>query len=144
MAAGEQHRVQLSFDEYVRGRGSALIRFAYLLVGDWALAEDLAQEALISAHAKWRRVQDMDHPDAYVRKAVLRRWLSWRRLKSSGERPAGLDLTVIAPSVTDPSAAVVDRDAIWALLQTLPRRQRAVLVLRFYEDLPDDEIARVL
>jgi RNA polymerase sigma-70 factor (sigma-E family) len=133
-----------SFDEYVRGRGTALVRFAQLLTADWGLAEDLVQEALVSAHPKWDRITKMDHPDAYVRQTIVRKFLSWRRRLSSRERPSGFLADRPAPAVPDPSGRVLDRDTAWRLLATLPRRQRAVLVLRYYEDLPDDEIGRVL
>jgi RNA polymerase sigma-70 factor (sigma-E family) len=135
-----------SFDEYVRARGPALVRYAFLLTADWGLAEDMVQEALAAAHSKWRRIEKMDYPDAYVKQAVTRRFLSWRRRKSNGERPAGLLPNEAAPPAPGPSAAegVGDRDEMWTALGTLPRQQRAVLVLRYYEDLPDERIAEVL
>ena len=133
-----------SFDEYALARGPALVRFAFLLSGDWALAEDLAQEALISTHLKWRRIQKMEHPDAYVRRVVARRVLSWRRRRSSGERPAGFLHDTTALTGQESADVLAERDRVWTLLSGLPRRQRAVLVLRYYEDMPDAEIAHVL
>lgn len=133
-----------SFEEYARAKGSSLVRFAYLLTADWALAEDLAQEALVSAHAKWRRIERMEHPDAYVRRAVVRKFLSWRRKRCSSERPGGSGHELQTSSAPDHATELADRDAVWRLLQQLPRQQRAVLVLRYYEDLADDRIAQLL
>lgn len=84
-----------SFDEYVRARGSGLLRFAYLMCQDAHLAEDLTREALARCHRAWRRVSAAGDPDAYVRKAVLRQFLSWRRRKSAMEKITG-DMTVHA------------------------------------------------
>ncbi|MFL6077979.1 MAG: SigE family RNA polymerase sigma factor [Mycobacteriales bacterium] len=132
-----------SFDAYVSGRGSALLRTAYLLTGDRYLAEDLVQEVLVKAHRHWARVIRLDYPDAYLRKAMLRQYLSWRRLRRSAE------ITVEAipdrPTADDDHPERhADRDVLWSLLADLPRQQRAVLVLRYYEDLPDAEIGRLL
>lgn len=126
-----------SFDSYVAAEGAALLRFAHVLTGDHHLAEDLVQEALVKAHRRWSRI---DRPGAYVKKAVLRQYLSWRRRRSSGERPtdATLEHTVAQRDVAE---QVTDRQALRALLATLPRQQRAVLVLRFFEDLDDATIA---
>lgn len=135
-----------SFDDYVRARGKALVRFAYLLTADWALAEDLVQDALAAVHPKWQRIEVMDFPEAYVKQAVTRRFLSWRRRRWAGERPSGL----LADRHEPPSGgythaeALVDRDEMWDALRVLPRQQRAVLVLRYYEDQADDQIAAVL
>ena len=74
-----------SFDSYVAAEGAALLRFAHVLTGDHHLAEDLVQEALVKAHRRWSRI---DRPGAYVKKAVLRQYLSWRRRRSSGETPS--------------------------------------------------------
>jgi RNA polymerase sigma-70 factor (sigma-E family) len=130
------------FDEFVHGRGRALLRFAYVLSGDAHLAEDLVQEVLARVHRRWDKITTMDHPEAYVRAAIVRQFLSWRRRRASTEailsevpEPAGLD---------EPQQRVLARDQMWRLLAGLPRAQRAVLVLRFYCDLPDDEIATVL
>ncbi|HEY1176891.1 MAG TPA: SigE family RNA polymerase sigma factor [Phytomonospora sp.] len=132
-----------AFDEYVTARGGALLRFAYLLSADAHLAEDLVQEALARCHRSWRRVTAGGDPDAYVRKAVLRQYLSWRRRLSFGERVTA-DMTVHAASAADRSEAIADRQVLWRLLGGLSRMQRAVLVLRFYEDLAYAQIAELL
>ncbi|GIJ48606.1 RNA polymerase subunit sigma-24 [Virgisporangium aliadipatigenens] len=130
------------FDEFVLARGQALLRFAHVLCGDAHLAEDLVQEVLARAHRKWERIEVMDAPEAYVRKAIVREFLSWRRRRSSTERVlADLPDRAGAP---DPAGAVAARDEMWALLGVLPRSQRAVLVLRYYNDMSDEEIASTL
>jgi RNA polymerase sigma-70 factor (sigma-E family) len=133
-----------SFDEYAKARGAALVRYAYLLTADWALAEDLAQEALVSAHLRWRRIQKMDHPEAYVRKVVMTQFLSWRRKRSNTECPGGMLDDRSEVIVFDPAETAAERDVMWQRLAVLPRQQRAVLVLRYYEDLRDDQIAYLL
>ena len=129
-------------EAFVAARGPALRRFAYLVTGDRQRAEDLVQSALARVVGDWARVAAMEHTEAYVRRVLLREHLSWRRRRASRElaaddlpdRPAGADFTTDAD----------ERDACWRLLAALPPRQRAVLVLRFYEDLDDAAVARVL
>nr|BFE63386.1 SigE family RNA polymerase sigma factor [Dactylosporangium thailandense] len=133
--------MQIEFTEFVHGRSQGLLRFAYLLTGDRHLAEDLVQEALVRAHRRWSGIVGEEGPEPYVRKTMLRQYLSWRRRRSFAERPVA-ELPELATA--DPAARVADTDAMWALLRTLPRSQRAVVVLRYYEDLPDAEIARLL
>ncbi|MEU4243598.1 SigE family RNA polymerase sigma factor [Actinoplanes sp. NPDC026619] len=130
------------FDEFVQGRGWALLRFAYLLSGDAHLAEDLVQEVLARMHRRWDRITAMEHAEAYVRTAITRQFLSWRRRRSARE-----SIVAELPEIPDgfePQQRVLARDQMWRLLAGLPRAQRAVLVLRFYCDLPDDEIAALL
>jgi RNA polymerase sigma-70 factor (sigma-E family) len=134
--------VEVEFAEFVTGRTHALLRFAYLLTGDRHLAEDLTQEALVRAHRRWSGIVSDEGPEPYVRKAILRLYLSWRRRRSFSERPAA-DVPEPAPG-PDPADQVVEADAMWALLRALPRAQRAVMVLRYYEDRPDADIARLL
>jgi len=135
-------RGDVDFDGFVLGRTSALLRFAYLLTGDSHLAEDLTQEALVRAHRKWGGITADEGPEPYVRKVILRQYLTWRRRRSFAERPTA-DLPDAA-SPDDLAGRTVDTDAMWTVLRTLPRSQRAVVVLRYYEDLPDAEIARLL
>jgi RNA polymerase sigma-70 factor (sigma-E family) len=125
-----------SFEDYVSGRGRALLRFAFVLCRDHELSKDLVQDALIKTHARWHKV---DSPDAYVRKAIVNDFLSWKR------RGAARDVVTdrLPETAVDPGHAE-DRDAMWRVLATLPRQQRAVLVLRFYEGLDDDSIGRTL
>ena len=131
----------MDFEAYVATRGPALLTFAYVLTGDAQLAEDLTQTALGQAYRHWRRVERADHPDAYVRKVLVNAHLSWRRRRSSTERPTeDVDPGVVA----DPANAAADRDETRRLLDQLPPRARAILVLRYYADLDDASIADLL
>lgn len=130
------------FTELVAARGHALLRFAVMLCGDEDRAADLVQAALTRAYRRWARVAAADRPEAYLKAMIVNEHLRWWRRLSNRELPA-----VSAPPEvggSDASAAHASRDAAWALLGRLPRRQRAVLVLRYYEDLSDDQIAAVL
>ena len=132
----------MDFAEFVMARTPALPRFGYLLTGDGHLAEDLVQEALVRVHRRWSGIEHQGGPEPYVRKAILHQYLSWRRRRSSTELPVGH-----LPEPPDPAPAVeriVDRDEMWTLLTALPRAQRAVVVLRYYEDLADADIALML
>jgi RNA polymerase sigma-70 factor (sigma-E family) len=130
-----------SFEEYAAARQARLIRLAYLMVRDHHLAQDLAQEALARVYDKWWRISADGYPDAYVRKVMLNQLLAWRRRRSWSERPVA---QVGDRIVADESASTDDRAEMAVLLGSLPMRQRAVVVLRFYEDLDDAAIADVL
>jgi RNA polymerase sigma-70 factor (sigma-E family) len=134
--------VKVEFEELVAARGRALLRFAVLLCGDPHRGEDLVQSVLAKAYRRWSRVARADHPEAYLKAMLVNEHLTWWRRRSSRELPAA------APQVNLPVLDTADdhasRDAAWALLGRLPRRQRAVLVLRYYEDLSDDQIAVAL
>jgi RNA polymerase sigma-70 factor (sigma-E family) len=130
------------FDAFVQSRGWALLRFAYVLSGDAHLAEDLVQEVLARMHRRWDKITAMHHAEAYVRTAIVRQFVSWRRRRSAGE--AILAEVPEPPGLAEPQLRVLARDQMWRLMAGLPRAQRAVLVLRFYCDLPDDEIAAQL
>lgn len=133
-------RNDADFEAFVVSRGPALLRFAYLLTADAHLAQDLVQEALIKAHRRWSAHAPADHPEAYVRRIMVNQHLSWRRRRSSHETAA--QVPEIAAS--DAMSQIGERDLIWGMLTSLPRRQRTVLVLRYYEDLADPEIASLL
>jgi RNA polymerase sigma-70 factor (sigma-E family) len=131
----------VDFDAFVSSYGDALLRTAYLLCGDDHRAHDLVQSALEKALRSWSKVAAADLPVAYVRRIVVREHLSWLRRRSSAERPVpAVDVVELGDDV----AAVDARDLVWRALATLPRQQRAVLVLRLFEDLSDDDIAGVL
>lgn len=133
---------QESFEQFVLARTPVLLRFAFVLTADMALAEDLLQEALLKTHRRWQRVCETDRPEAYLRRVVINEYLSWRRLRRNSEAP--IDHVPDQVSLDAVEATIVERDQLWRALATLPRRQRAVLVLRHYEDLPDEQIAHVL
>lgn len=110
------------------------------------LAEDVVQDALVKAHAKWKRISALDRPDLYVKRIVTNEFLSWRRRRRVPTVQLEPDLATPFRGSRPPSheETSADRDARWAELERLPRQQRAVLVLRFYEGLDDTEIATVL
>jgi len=132
----------MTFEEFAATRLPGLLRFAAVLTGDRALAEDVAQDALIRAYARWDRIGGMDRPELYVRKMVVNEFLSWRR-RSWRLVPAG---DAVMRDATEPDHALghAERDALLAEVAKLPARQRAVLVLRYYEDCADAEIAGLL
>jgi RNA polymerase sigma-70 factor (sigma-E family) len=133
----------VTFDEFAAGYLPGLLRFAAVLTGDRASAEDVVQDVLVRAHARWRRIGALDRPDFYVRKMVLNEFLSTRRRQRRlvlGGSAAEVD-TRTAPDWADGHA---DRAVLLAELARLPARQRAVMVLRYYEGLPDADIAELL
>ncbi len=126
-----------SFDEYVAARYPALLRTAYLLTGNHHDAEDLVQTALVKAVGAWRRIEGS--PDAYVRRILVNENVSrWRRHRGREVVVAATPDRPIEPS--DPDDAI----ALRAALAALAPRQRAVVVLRYYEDLTERETADVL
>jgi RNA polymerase sigma-70 factor (sigma-E family) len=133
--------VSEGFEAFMASRGAALLRFGYLLTGDRHLAEDLIQEALARAHRRWTRILRTEAPDAYVRRMVLNQFLSWQRKRSFGERTVATPPEPAGAVAADPADALAARDEIWTALAGLPPKQRAVLVLRYYEDLDDTAIA---
>jgi RNA polymerase sigma-70 factor (sigma-E family) len=132
----------VNFDEFVAARMRALLAFATVLTGDRGLAEDLVQEALVRAHRRWSRIVGFHQPEAYVRRIITNGYLSWRRRWSRVVPRA--DLPERVSDGPDLATTHADRDALRAELAKLPRRQRAVLVLRYYAGLSDAEIADVL
>lgn len=130
------------FQEFVAGRSVGLRRLAYLLCSDWHLAEDLVQSALTRAYASWRRVERSDDVDAYVRKILVNQATDgWRNRRRLGE---WLGAASDRPSASDAMADVDQRDELLGFLDRLPVKQRAVLVLRFFEDLSAEATADLL
>jgi len=129
------------FEEFMTSRWPALVRLAFGLTGDRWLAEDLAQTALASAYASWWRVRRADDPDAYVRRILIN--ASKRRLHRHrvSEQPAA---TAPEVAVSDPTASVDERSTLLGALLELPPRQRAVVVLRYWEDLTDAQAGALL
>jgi len=130
-----------AFREFVASRSSALLRSAHLLVGERARAEDLVQHALVRTYLALSRIREPEAIEAYVRRAMATTATSWWRGRRYRER--------LVPEIPDHSGADqigprLERDAMWAHLRALPARQRAVLVLRYYEGLSEAEIAETL
>jgi RNA polymerase sigma-70 factor (sigma-E family) len=140
--AGTASGAEQEFRVFVEGIAASLHRTAYLLCGDWYLADDLVQEALAKAYSHWRKVQRAENPSAYVRRILInesRR--GWRRNRNMTVRPAA---TVADTAVADMSDGVVNRAELLEALQSLPARQRATVVLRFLEGLSERETAAAL
>jgi RNA polymerase sigma-70 factor (sigma-E family) len=133
----------MTFEEFAATRLPALLNFAAVLAGDRATAEDLSQEVLARAYAGWDRIGGLDRPDLYVRKMILNEFLSWRR-RSWRLVPAADPGAGLASAVPDHAHQHSERAALLAEIGKLPRQQRAVLVLRYYEDRGDSEIAELL
>ena len=130
---------QVPFEGFVAARSDHLLRTAYLLTRDHQLAEDLLQTALAKAWGAWKRI-DTDH-EAYVRRILVNTYASWWRRKWNGERPSD---ALPDAGGANPTDAVSDRFDLWEAIGRLPKRQRATLVLRFYEDLTEAEAAEML
>ncbi|MET7471520.1 SigE family RNA polymerase sigma factor [Micromonospora sp. NPDC005222] len=129
-----------SFREFVVQRSPALSRTAYLLTGDHQLAEDLLQSALARTYRHWRRIRDGD-PEAYVRRVMYHQQVSWWRRRRVVER---LDATPAERGGGDHSEETALRLSVVAALRRLTARQRAVVVLRYYEDLTEAQVAEAL
>ncbi|MFF2080767.1 SigE family RNA polymerase sigma factor [Kitasatospora sp. NPDC058162] len=136
---GKKRRAEESaeFESFAHSRGQRLFRTALLLCGDWHLAEDLAQVTLAKLYAAWPKVRRADNQDAYARSTLVRSYLSHRRLRRSGERPAIGELPEGAAPGDDPALRVT----LLTALAELPPRDRAVLVLRYWEDRSVEETA---
>src|ERR1700759_4463711 len=140
--------MSVTFEQFAVARLPSLLRYAVVLTGDHDLAQDVVQETLARAQVKWRRISEADSPEAYVRRMVLNEYLSWRRswtarnIRAVGERL--VDIDDARGGVRDHAQVVVEADALWKRLSTLGRKQRAVLVLRYYEQFEDEAIADLL
>ena len=133
------------FRAFVVARMPALFRTAYLLTGDHGHAEDLVQTALAKTYVAWSRVLDSGALEAYVRRTMVTTYTSWRR-----RRHWAMEVTTDELPHPDRSVAAEGLDAqlpddeLWTALNRLPPKQRAVVILRFYEDLSVEEVARLL
>ena len=128
------------FTGYVQARLAWLRRVAYLLCQDWQQADDLVQTAITSLYVHWRRASAMEHTDGYARTILVRAFLSERR----GGWARRVTLAGALPDVPSVGPDLNDALDVRAALASLPPRQRATLVLRFYCDLNVDQAARVL
>jgi RNA polymerase sigma-70 factor (sigma-E family) len=129
------------FTDFVRDHSAALFRTAYLLTGDYQRAEDLLQVTLVRLYQRWNRVEAMDRPVGYARKVLVSQAVSWWRKRSSHESPL---MVLSEPSWDGRMDEVAEHQRVWKAILSLPPRQRAVTVLRYYEDLTEAEIAVTL
>jgi RNA polymerase sigma-70 factor (sigma-E family) len=138
---GDMKQSEADFDAFVVGSSSRLLRVARLLTGDAGRAEDLVQDAYAKAYLRWDKIH-ADDPWAYVRRCLVNGYTDWWRRKPWREQP-----TLLLPerrSAPDHAVAQADRDALLLALAGLTRRERAVIVLRFYQDLSEVQIGQAL
>jgi RNA polymerase sigma factor (sigma-70 family) len=131
----------MTFEEFAAGRLPAVLRFAAVLTGDRAGAEDVVQEVLIRAHRHRDKIGGLDRPELYVRKMIVNEFITSRR-RLWRLVPAGRGVDLDDRVTPDHASAHAERQALLAELARLPARQRAVLVLRYYEGLADAETRR--
>lgn len=127
-----------AFTAFVRSAGPALSRTAYFLAGDPHLAEDLVQTALADVYVRWPSIDD---PAAYARRALVSANAAWWRRRSASELPVRATPDAAGP---DDTAAVTERAPVVAALRALPTRQRTALVLRYYDDMSEADVARAM
>jgi RNA polymerase sigma-70 factor (sigma-E family) len=132
----------VDFDDYVGQRRRALFRFAVVLTGDPVLADEVVSDVLATAYERWARVGAAENVHAYVRKMVLNEYLGWRRRAARVSVRA--DLTDVLEATPDHADASADAQVLLQEIRLLPPKQRAALVLRYYEGLPFSEIAQLL
>jgi RNA polymerase sigma-70 factor (sigma-E family) len=125
------------FAEFVRGRHAALLRYAYLLSGDSHLAQDLVQDALERTGVAWRRIERQGDPEGYLRRVITNRYLN--RVRSLRRERLVSDAPETSVADVEPSDGSLLR-----LLACLPRQQRAVIVMRYYLDYSETQIADAL
>ncbi|MCU1607546.1 MAG: sigE [Modestobacter sp.] len=130
-----------TFEAFVAARSTSLLRTAYLLTGDRGHAEDLLQTALIKTYRHWDRLTNREDPTAFVRRVLVTTYASWRRLSRVSEF---VSATPLLSGISQPAFDIGERDEMTAALATLPPRMRAVLVLRYWEDLSEAGTAEVL
>jgi RNA polymerase sigma-70 factor (sigma-E family) len=129
------------FSDFVTGAGPALLKSARLLTGDWYLGEDLVQTTLVQVYRHWGRHTEWDSPLAYTRTAMINTFCTWRRRRWHREVATAAPVPAAGPDTADRVAA---SDALARALDRLDRRQRAVIVLRYFDELSVAETAAVL
>jgi RNA polymerase sigma-70 factor (sigma-E family) len=133
--------VEIEFHEFVMSRSRALLHSAYLLTGNVADAEDLVQSALAKTYQAWDRIEDRNALDGYVRRAMVNTHISWWRRRKVDEYPTD---DIPDQPVADSSVSSDEHDALRRAIERLPQRMRAAVVLRFFEDMTEAEVAGVL
>lgn len=129
------------FRDFVAARSRALLRTAWLLTGDWATAQDLVQTALAKSWPAWSRITRTDDPEVYVRRVLVTTYATWWRRRWRGETPYDV---LPGPVATDDFAISDQRAVVAAALSCLTRGQRAVVVLRYFDDLTEVQTAAAL
>jgi RNA polymerase sigma-70 factor (sigma-E family) len=138
-AGGSVGREDQQFPEFFARQYGGLRRLGFLLTGDWSAGEELAQEALVRVYWRWALVRRQEHPEAYARKVLINRHRSvLRRLRLDARRATQARIE------TADAGRCEELMVVWAAIRRLPTRQRAVVVLRYHEDLPELEVARLL
>jgi RNA polymerase sigma-70 factor (sigma-E family) len=141
---GREARVRepAGFAEFVAARSPALLRAAWLLTGDGAAAQDLVQAALIRTWSRWAALERVENAESYVRRVMATTYVTWWRRRWRAEVSTGV--LPDRPTAGDAFAVADLRDAVRSALDELPRRQRAVIVLRYFEDLTEAQTAAAL
>jgi RNA polymerase sigma-70 factor (sigma-E family) len=134
---------QEAFTDWALTRLGPLVRFGFALTHDEGAAEDLVQSALVRTLLAWPRLRNRGDPEPYVRRVMVNEQMSaWRRQRRHPE--VRLDPLAAEEAFRPDEAELVERDRVWRELVNLPPRQRAVLILRFYEDRSEREVAAML
>jgi RNA polymerase sigma-70 factor (sigma-E family) len=134
-----------SFEDFAADEVTPMLRYAMVLTCDAPLAQDVVQECLLRAQQRWQRIGELDAPAAYVKRMITNEYLSWRRRRAAKDvamSHAALD--AVGSTAVDAVGRYDERDAMLRRIAILPRKQRAAVVLRYYDGLDDDEIADVL
>jgi RNA polymerase sigma-70 factor (sigma-E family) len=140
---GVDQQTDEAFAAFVAAQQRALLRTAYLLTGDRDSARDLVQTALARTYLRWRHIRRTDAPEVYVRRVMVTTHAGWFRRRVDEVLQADPPERGLADAV-DAADAIDERDAMWTLLRMLPPGQRACVVLRYYEDLSEREVAEAL
>lgn len=147
-AHARAERTRTEFEQFVTESSDALLRTAYLITWDQVEAEDLVQDCLVAVAKRWPRVHAMDHPHAYARRVLINLALDGAKRRNRRRQELTTDDAGRIELVDRASAQTLDgidtRAELIAALGTLPPRQRAVLVLRYFEDLPEAQVAELL
>ena len=133
----------LDFADFVTGASPGLFRTAYAVSGDRQLAEDALQAGLLSAYTSWSRVARADDPEAYVRRIVINQLFAWHR-RAWRRREVTCEVVPEPTGAASLDDRLVEADFIWQALRELPARQRAVVVLRYVEDLSERDTAELM
>jgi RNA polymerase sigma-70 factor (sigma-E family) len=141
----EGNDVRDGYDQFVADRLDRLLHYATAITCDRHLAQDIVQDVLVRARPRWGRIGAMDAPYLYVRRMVTNDYLSWRRRRARRDiTSTHATLEELSPAVADPAERHAERDAMRARIAVLPGKQRAAVVLRYYEDATTAEIGQML